>query len=572
MAASYFGSDVFMVALRSTGVLVFIGLIAACGETAEMSPDGGGDVPCESGGGDLELGLPDKSAVEGGDVATYRVQLSAPPCADVVVEPKADSDLIFSPRRLTFTAETFGLAQKISVEAVHDFEIEGPEVVAVDHVVRSADRSFDGISAAPVAISVVDDAWIDRVSVGIDGGSADGPASSASISDDGRYVAFGSYAGNLVTGDANSFHDVFLRDMDTGQTTRMSVGVNGVDSDGESHNPVLAANGTHVAFMSTASNLTSGPVSTKGEIYRYSIGDGELEVVSGTCTSCSEELSSALAISSSGDVVAYTTRRTLVGDTDSEYDVFVYDAAQGTTTQASLSSSGGNGITFWGSNAFSPTLSANGRWVGFRSAARGFGEPDITVQNFHAYAKSLDSSTLTRVSSHSGSTEPCEGDHQATASLSPIMTSDGALAAFTSACAIQLPGDAVDDNDVRDVFVHDMTSMVTERVSVGSKGEQADGPSRLVGVSDDGRYVVFISSATNLVPNDTNEVDDLFVHDREMGQTRRISAAPDGTQLTYAVSSASVSRSGAYAVFVTRDDLVPGDTNSALDVYRVRLR
>jgi Tol biopolymer transport system component len=112
-------------------------------------------------------------------------------------------------------------------------------------------------------------------------------------------------------------------------------------------------------------------------------------------------------------------------------------------------------------------------------------------------------------------------------SLSAALSADGRFVAFRSVASNLVPGDT---NGVEDVFVYDRQTGTTERVSVASDGTQADDYSRWPVLSPDGRFVAFCSRATNLVPGDTNWVTDVFVRDRQTGTTERVSVASDGTQ------------------------------------------
>jgi Tol biopolymer transport system component len=129
-----------------------------------------------------------------------------------------------------------------------------------------------------------------------------------------------------------------------------------------------------------------------------------------------------------------------------------------------------------------------------------------------------------------------------------------------------------DNNETWDVFVHDLDTGATKRVSVASDGTQGDNESNSASISDDGRFVAFRSSASNLVPDDTNDTWDVFAHDRQTGATRRVSVALDGTQGN-GVSwdgpgKAPFSGNGGLVAFQSEaSNLVPGDTNGEADVF-----
>jgi len=116
--------------------------------------------------------------------------------------------------------------------------------------------------------------------------------------------------------------------------------------------------------------------------------------------------------------------------------------------------------------------------------------------------------------------------------------------------------------------VHDLQSGATELVSVTSSGAHSNGWSGVAALSDDARYVAFESLATNLVPGDTNNSEDVFVHDRVSGATTRVSVGPGGAQGNDFSYSAAISADGRYVVFTSdATNLVPGDTNNAADVF-----
>ena len=125
-----------------------------------------------------------------------------------------------------------------------------------------------------------------------------------------------------------------------------------------------------------------------------------------------------------------------------------------------------------------------------------------------------------------------------------------------------------------DIFVHDRQTRVTKRVSVTSRGAEAHGFSYFESISANGRFVTFTSSATDLVPGDTNNVDDIFVHDRKTGTTRRVSggrgpAQANGTYSQYSTISAD----GQLVVFNSdATSLIPGGTNGQGQVFIRELR
>ncbi len=144
-------------------------------------------------------------------------------------------------------------------------------------------------------------------------------------------------------------------------------------------------------------------------------------------------------------------------------------------------------------------------------------------------------------------------------------SADGRYVAFESVSTNLV---ANDTNASADIFLHDTQMGTTTRVSVDSSGTQADGTSSSPRISADGRYVVFSSGATNLVMNDTNMVNDVFLHDTQTGSTTRVSVDALGNELNGATHDAAISADGLYVAFYSdATNLVPGDTNNDADTF-----
>src|SRR5262249_54723900 len=145
------------------------------------------------------------------------------------------------------------------------------------------------------------------------------------------------------------------------------------------------------------------------------------------------------------------------------------------------------------------------------------------------------------------------------------ISADGRFVAFVSAASNLV---AVDRNSAEDVFVHDRVTGVTERVSVDSNGAQTDNESYEPSLSADGQIVAFRSDASNLVPSDTNHCADVFVHDRTTGVTERVSVDSSGTEAKDGSFEPSISKDGLVVGFTSSaKNLVAGDTNSVDDVF-----
>ncbi|MCI0476942.1 MAG: hypothetical protein L0Y55_11885, partial [Anaerolineales bacterium] len=243
-------------------------------------------------------------------------------------------------------------------------------------------------------------------------------------------------------------------------------------------------------------------------------------------------------ISGDGRYVAFATsaNNLISGDTNGVGDVFVHDRQTGQTTRVSVSS-GGTQATV---HCEAPDISADGRYVAFQSAAV---ELVLSDTNSHKdiFVRDRQTGNTTRVSVSSLGTQANGG------SANPALSADGRFVAFSSYAANLV---VFDLNAHTDIFVHDRQTGETTLVSVASDGTQGNWDSLVPMISGDGRYVTFYSQATNLVPNDTNGSGDIFLHDRQTGQTTRVSVASDGTQGNFGADTRhAISADGRYIAF-----------------------
>jgi hypothetical protein len=347
----------------------------------------------------------------------------------------------------------------------------------------------------------------ERVSVSSVGEQGNAISYLGDISADGRFVAFASPASNLVSGDTNGAWDIFVHDRTTGRTKRV--------------------------------NVTSAGQQT--------VGNGSFDDV---------------AISADGGFVAFESRATnlVAGDTNGVSDIFVHDRITGATERVNVSSTGeqGNDHSF-----AAGAISGDGRFVVFKSYSSNLvpwdtnGDTDVFVHD--------------RVSGFTERVSVSSAGEEGNAVPFPFdiaISEDGRCVAFRSSASSLVSGDT---NGSEDVFVHDCITGITERVSVSSTGEQGNGNSgEAVAMSGDGRFVAFESYASNLAPQDTNEIQDIFVHDRVTGATERVSVSSDGEQAN-ALSgyyNIEISADGRFVAFDSlANNLVAGDTNSSWDVF-----
>jgi Tol biopolymer transport system component len=128
---------------------------------------------------------------------------------------------------------------------------------------------------------------------------------------------------------------------------------------------------------------------------------------------------------------------------------------------------------------------------------------------------------------------------------------------------------ASDTNDVEDIFLHDTQTGMTTRVSVASDGSEADDASDTLAISGDGRYIAFYSDAANLVPGDTNNEPDTFVRDTQASTAIRVSVAADGSEANNLSQITGMSRDGRYVLFYSpATNLLPAAGNMENQLFR----
>jgi Tol biopolymer transport system component len=347
------------------------------------------------------------------------------------------------------------------------------------------------------------------VSTSSAGAESDGHSRKPSISADGSLVAFPSSATNLVPGDRNDVPDVFVHDRAAGLTKRMSVGSKG-EADASSLAAFVSANGRTVAFSAEASNLVPADANGTMDVFVKDVGAGRIRRVSVGQVGESADRSEASSIDARGLVVAFRSfaPNLVPGDLNGKADVFVFDRSSGLMERVNVSSTGAEAraATFRG------VVSGSGRFVGFRSRAANL-VPGDTNQALDAFVHDRWTGVTTRISVSSDGEEADARAFDRSTRRSffmsrPFLSADGRYAAFTSRAANLVPDDR---NGVSDVFVHDLLTGATARVSVSADGEEANGASFVSGISADGRVTAFTSNAGNLVAGDTNGRRDVFV-------------------------------------------------------------
>ncbi|HVQ92916.1 MAG TPA: hypothetical protein VMU51_17915 [Mycobacteriales bacterium] len=432
--------------------------------------------------------------------------------------------------------------------------------------------------ASPAAVQLTSCAPSGWPGGGERGAQANAGSLSVAVSPGGRYVAFSSGASNLVAGDTNETLDVFVRDLWTSSTQRVSVGVAGAQADGGSDSPAVSASGRFVAFTSAATNLVAADTNGVPDVFvhdrwthttrRASVSTAGAQALSG---------SDDPAIDASGRYVAFTSPATnLAPDDGPGSDVFVRDLSAHQTRRVSLGFTGAGLVPTFSRY---PAISADGHRVAFIGG--------IPNPPYYPYAPPASTGVYVR-DIPSGSTRTvvpispplptygetlstaisADGQHVAWTSRSVVhpsfyqnvheldltsgrwelismpirpspggnghpdsasLSADGALAAITSSATDLVPGPT---NQLTQVYLHNSVSHSTRRISVTRSGVEGNGRSGPPAITATGRFVAYPTAATNLAGTDTNGYDDIYVNDLCTGATRRASLGSTGPTRT----------------------------------------
>ena len=461
----------------------------------------------------------------------------------------------------------------------------------------------------------------ERVSINSAGEPANAASSAPAISDDGRFVLFASAADNLTPGDSNDRTDIFLRDRKLAHTERVIAASAGRTRP----RPSLSANGRFLVYLLAAAETERRAARAKSRIVLLDRRRGESETIALLPAEAGPAAVAAPLISADGRTVVFAssdatgpgppapqisvydrpTHRTerinlaqLAAQPDEKADLvsvsrdgrfivftlppttapggarqplrgLVYDR----TTRQTKTLFAISGSKRWSADLLQcsqASVSADGRYVAFDLGIRPRGPDDtrwsrdIFVCDTHAGVTKLISSVA---SNQLGNLN----------AETPWLTTDGRFVAFASASPNLVPRDT---NGLQDVFVRDRQTGRTERASISIRGAQANGESLAeCSISDDGRFVAFSSLASNLVVADLNQKSDVFMRDRLTGETQRVSVSsssdearadspyPPGYPNLCSLHGV-ISGNGRFVAFVsTASNLVPNDTNHTGDVF-----
>ncbi|MEM9017252.1 MAG: hypothetical protein AAGC68_09565, partial [Verrucomicrobiota bacterium] len=327
----------------------------------------------------------------------------------------------------------------------------------------------------------------DLVSVDSSGQQGDRPSFDPSLSADGNRIVFLSQS-QLAPQDTDTYTDVYLHDRTTAETTLVSIGTNGSSADRFCSSPMISADGNHVVFASSASNLVTGITVTQLNVFHRNLTTGTTTLIS-----------------------------------------------KDTMNQEGNASSG------------SPSISANGSRIVFNSSASNLLSGGGGFSQIYLW----ENGNFERVSKDQMGAD-ANGD-----CFEPEISSDGGYVVFT-ALATNLHDGPADTNNATDIIWKKLANNKVGRISISSNLVESNGDSRFPRISTNGRFVTFWSRASNLLGamGDTNNLDDIFVHDVENTLTTLVTVDEVGnpvppTNLITPVVGSWISGDGEKILFVT---------------------
>jgi Tol biopolymer transport system component len=346
---------------------------------------------------------------------------------------------------------------------------------------------------------------VELVSLAASGKAVDNPGdytSPPAVSRDGRFVAFVSQAADLVSGDTNGAPDVFLRDRVSGATRLVSLNRSGGPANGPSFTPAISGDGRYVVFQSFASNLVSGDTNAAVDVFLRDTQTNTTELISLTNNGAQgsdphDYGYSSLGVSDDGRYVVFSYQDLPVsGNLIGQSAVYLRDRQAKTTRLIATGEY--------------PVISANGRFVVF-STPEGLLAEDQNYTN-DVYLFDQVAKTFERISL------PAQGLPEPNAWIlsAPDVSADGRFVAYETTGAML----SQDSNDTSDIYLRDRQQKETLLLSSTPSGAPGSGESHNPAIDDAGRTVAFNSLASDLVSDDNNQRNDVFI--RSLGTSQFI--------------------------------------------------
>jgi Tol biopolymer transport system component len=394
--------------------------------------------------------------------------------------------------------------------------------------------------------------------------------SSASLTADGRYVAFTSYE-RLVAEDSDDRADIYVLDRTAGTVSLESATVEERAIESDCAHPRISGNGRYLLFETTLARDDGNRIGPDVMLRDRTIAVTRRlsRSVSGGPT---DGWSGAAVIAAEGNAVAFTSTATnLVREHDrngSQADVYLAHLGTETVRRVSLDS---QGVQPSSGSSVAPTLSADGRYLALASTAelarpavlRRSRPPGVQRLSSQVYIRDLQNDVTTRIA-------PSGSDPNG-ASMSPVISADGRWVAFVSDATNLVSGDR---NRSSDVFLYERTTGAITLVSRGVSGRPASGASVNPALSADGRFVAFQSDASDLTcgarcptgVEDINLLPDVFVLDRQAGTIMRISTSAAGGWMEESAAPALDALGGTVA-FASKHPIDDEDVANDFDLF-----
>ena len=390
---------------------------------------------------------------------------------------------------------------------------------------------------------------------------------SASVSGDGRYVAFSSYVG-LSAADEDSLADIYVLDRTSTTVTLESLLVDGRPLNSDCSRPSISADGRYVTFETV---VADDPVRSVADVVlRDRVENTTRRITLGPGGALSNGWSGQAVIAANASAVVFASSATnLTPGSDlngSQPDIYRFDMGTSLIERISVDSRGAQQP----GGSLMPSVNGDGRYIAFSStAALANPRNDRSEQTGHPGRRP----TVYLRDTRTGQTTLVGGAAELPddASTMPVVSADGRSIAFASRAANLV---ARDRNRSSDVFLYDIDTGVVALVSRSLGGGAANGASLSPAMSADGRVIAFQSDASDLACarnctpglEDINLLPDVFVFNRETGRISRVSLDRSGTWMEESGAPA-IDASGAVVAFSSRHPISARDVSNDFDLF-----